>query len=80
MKRESIRPLFLNELRGLHSGELWLTKVLPDLAKGVHSQELRGAFNQHLKETEEQLSRMERSCALLGENPKGKRRKACRAS
>jgi hypothetical protein len=62
---KSIRPLFVNELRDLHSAELWLTQVPPDLARGVHSRELRGALEQHVhvKETEEQLSRVERIMA-----------------
>jgi ferritin-like metal-binding protein YciE len=74
VKRESLRELFLNELRDLYSGEIWLTKVLPDLARRVHSQELRAAFDQHLNEAEDQLHRIERIFAHLGENPKGKRR------
>jgi ferritin-like metal-binding protein YciE len=71
--RGSLRALFLNELRDLYDGEIWLTKVLPDLARGVHSQELRATVNQHLKETQEQLNRIEKIFAQLGENPKGKR-------
>ena len=73
MKRGSLRALFLNELRDLYDGEIWLTKVLPDLAMAVHSQELRATVNQHLKETQEQLNRIEKIFAHLGENPKGKR-------
>jgi len=75
VKRESLRALFLNELRDLHSGEICLTKVLPDLARAVHSRELRAAFDRYLAETEGQLNRIERIFAHLGEDPKGKRRK-----
>lgn len=75
MKRESLRALFLDELRDLHSGEICLTKVLPDLARAVHSRELRAAFDQYLAETDGQLNRIERIFAHLGENPKGKRRR-----
>ena len=73
MKRGGLRTLFLNELRDLHDGETWLTRVLPDLAKGAHSQELHTTFNQLLKTTQEQLTRTEKIFAHLSENPKGKR-------
>lgn len=73
MKRGSLRAFFLNELRDLYDGEIWLTKVLPDLARGVRSEELRATVNQHLKQTQEQLNRIEKIFAHLGENPKGKR-------
>jgi ferritin-like metal-binding protein YciE len=75
VKRESLKALFLNELRDLHSGEIWLIRVLPDLARAVHSRELRAAFDQYLAATEEQLNCIGRIFAHLDENPKCKRRK-----
>lgn len=71
MKIDSMEKLFVDELRDLYSAETQITKALPKMAKASASNELRAAFEQHLKETEEQVQRLEQIFETLGESPKG---------
>jgi len=64
--------LFIAELKDLYSAERQITKVLPKLAKAAASEELRSAFENHLKETEGQIERLEKVFEILGASPKGK--------
>jgi ferritin-like metal-binding protein YciE len=72
MKLDTLQKLFLNELRDLYHAEGQLLKALPKMAQGASSEELRNAFETHLKETENHVERLEEVFELLGETPKGK--------
>jgi ferritin-like metal-binding protein YciE len=71
MTIDSMEKLFVDELRDLYSAETQITKALPKLAKASSSNELRAAFEHHLKETEEQVKRLDQIFETLGESPKG---------
>ena len=71
-----LHELFLDELADIYNAEQQLTKALPKMAKAAESDELREAFEQHLEETEEHISRLEKVTRQLGENLK---RKTCQA-
>lgn len=43
-----------------------MTKALPKMAKAAASPELKAGFEQHLKETDGQLKRLEDVCKQLG--------------
>ena len=58
MKFSSLKDLYLEQLKDLHSAETQLTKALPKMAKAASSQELKAAFTEHLAETKEQLARL----------------------
>jgi ferritin-like metal-binding protein YciE len=72
MKLDTLQKLFLQELRDLYHAEGQLLKALPKMAEGATSEELRNAFETHLKETEEHIERLEEVFELLGETPRGK--------
>ena len=72
----ALRELFLEELADIHSAEQQLTKALPKMAKAAESEELRRAFEEHLEQTEEQISRLDQVFESLGEKMK---RKTCKA-
>jgi len=76
MKLDSLRDVFLEELKDLYNAENQLTKALPKLAKAASSEELRTAFENHLQETESQIERLETIFQQLNANAKGKRCKA----
>ena len=57
--------LLVDELRGLYSAERQLAKVLPRLARGAESGDLRTAFTAHLAETLAHVRRIEKSLRLL---------------
>jgi ferritin-like metal-binding protein YciE len=76
MKLESLHDLFVDELRDLYNAETQLVKALPKMAKAAASEELRAAFESHLKETEGQVQRLEAVFKQIDASPKGKK---CRA-
>lgn len=72
MSVDTVEKLFVNELKDLYSAENQITKALPKMAKAATSNELRAAFESHLKETEGQVQRLERIFEILGKAPGGK--------
>jgi ferritin-like metal-binding protein YciE len=71
-----LHELFLDELADVHNAEQQLTKALPKMAKTAESDELRRAFEEHLQQTREHVSRLEQVAKNLGESIK---RKTCAA-
>ena len=65
-----LKEFFLDQLRDIYWAENKLVKTLPKLSEAAHSDELRAAFDSHLTETEEHVSRLEEVFSLLGEEPK----------
>lgn len=76
MKLDSLKDLYIDELRDLYNAENQLVKALPKIAKGASTPELQSAIGHHLEETKGQVNRLETIFRELGVNPKGKR---CRA-
>lgn len=72
MKLDNLRKLYTEELRDIYNAENQLLKALPKMAKGASSDELRQAFENHLKETEGQVERLDEIFEHLNESPKGK--------
>ena len=72
MAVQSLEDMFLEELKDVYNAENQILKALPRMAKKASATELRRAFEQHLKQTEVQVQRLERVFATLDEKPKGK--------
>src|SRR6476660_521313 len=72
MNLETLKELYVNELRDLYNAENQLVKALPKMAKGASSPELKDAFDQHLEQTKGHVERLEQLFEQLGDNPKGK--------
>ena len=73
---DTLRELLVEELKDLYSAEKQITKALPRMAKKAKNPELKRAFEQHLKETEGQITRLEKVFERLGEKAKAKTCKA----
>jgi ferritin-like metal-binding protein YciE len=73
MKLKDLNSLFLHELKDLYSAEKQLIKALPKMAKGAANEELRQAFEHHLKETESQLERLDNIFDELDVAPRGQK-------
>jgi ferritin-like metal-binding protein YciE len=69
----TIKDLLESEIKDLYSAEKQLTKAIPKMAKGSNNEELASAFKAHLKETEGQITRLERVAKLLDTTPTGKK-------
>ena len=68
-----MRQLYVNELKDLYNAETQLVKVLPKMAKASSNAELRQGFEEHLRQTSEQVSRLEQIFDMLGEKATGKK-------
>jgi ferritin-like metal-binding protein YciE len=76
MATEALRELFIEELKDIYDAEHRITQALPKLAKAAHSHELISAFEDHLRQTQEQVNRLEQVLDAL-EEPLA--RKTCKA-
>jgi ferritin-like metal-binding protein YciE len=71
--KQTIKDLLEDEVKDLYSAEKQLTKAIPKMAQGSHDASLATAFKNHLKETEEQVARLEEVGRLLDIKPAGKK-------
>jgi len=76
MSNESLKKLYVDELKDLYSAEKQLTKALPRMAKAATNDSLREAFEQHLQETEGHVERLEQIFNQLSMNGRGAKCKA----
>src|SRR5688572_14431862 len=76
MTMDTLQELYLDQLQDIYDAEKQLIKALPKMAKTATHEELKAAFEQHLEQTQEQVTRLERIFQDLGEKPKGKKCKA----
>lgn len=71
MKLNTMKDLFVDQLRDLYSAEDQLTKALPKMAQAASSSDLQKAFRDHLNETQHQKQRLEQIFADMGMSPQG---------
>ena len=68
----TLREAFLDEIRDIYHAEKQLVKALPKMAQAASNPELKSAIENHLAETENQVSRLEQVFELVGEKPQTK--------
>jgi ferritin-like metal-binding protein YciE len=71
MKLESLKDLYIHELKDLHSAEKQITKALPKMAEAASSDELATAFREHLDQTHEHIWRLKKILGRHGESFRG---------
>ena len=69
----TIKDLFEEEIKDLYSAEKQLTKAIPKMVKGASNEDLKTAFEGHLKETEDQVARLEKVAQMMQFKPTGKK-------
>ena len=72
-KVRTLEDLYVDLLKDLYSAENQLVKALPKMAKSAQSSDLRKAFQDHLRQTEGQVKRIERIFSELEGSPRGKK-------
>ncbi|HVJ06853.1 MAG TPA: ferritin-like domain-containing protein [Acidisarcina sp.] len=72
MKIDTLKELYVEELRDLYSAETQSLKALPRMVRAANNVHLKEAFQSHLHETEEQVQRLEQIFAIVGATPKGR--------
>lgn len=71
-EKNTLHDAFLDELRDMYHAEKQLTSALPKLAKKAKNPDLADAFQSHLAETENHVTRLEQVFEELGETAKAK--------
>jgi len=61
-----LNELFLDQLEGMYNSENQIIDSLPKLIKLASNNELKDALSKHLKETENQVVRLEKIFSILG--------------
>lgn len=72
-KIATLEDLYTDMLKDLYSAEKQLVKALPKMAKAAQSSDLQKAFQDHLKQTEGHVERIERIFAEMDGSPRGKK-------
>ena len=72
-KMATLEDLYTDMLKDMYSAEKQLVKALPKLAKNAQSPDLKKAFQEHLKQTEGHVERIERIFSDMEGSPRGKK-------
>jgi ferritin-like metal-binding protein YciE len=70
MTINAMEDLLLQELNELYGAEQLILAALPKMAKAAHDDKLKSAFETHLKQTRDQVERLNRIYKLFGTEPK----------
>jgi ferritin-like metal-binding protein YciE len=73
MPKDSLRALYVEELKDLYNAERQLVKALPRMARSAKNTRLKQVFTDHLALTKGHVARLERIFSLLDESPRGRR-------
>jgi ferritin-like metal-binding protein YciE len=76
MNLDTLKDLYVDVLRDLYDAENRILKALPKMAKAASSIELQEGFQEHLRQSEEHVGRLDRVFEYVGEPA---RRKKCKA-
>ncbi len=72
-KMQTLEDMYMDLLKDLYSAEKQLVKALPKMAKNADASDLQDAFQEHLKQTEGHVDRIERIFSDMGGSPRGKK-------
>jgi ferritin-like metal-binding protein YciE len=73
MELNTLKDLYIEELKDLYSAEKQIVKALPRMIRATKHAELKAAFTTHLNQTAEHARRLEEICKELGVSPRGKK-------
>ena len=73
MKLETLKDLYIHELKDLYSAEKQLIKALPKMAKAASNAKLKAGFEKHLEETKEHVARLEKILGTHNQTTRGPR-------
>ena len=72
-KTSLLEKFFVEQLKDMYYAEQHLVKALPEMINAASSEELEDAFEDHLKQTERHVKRLEKVFKLLKQKPEGKK-------
>ena len=71
MNHNTLKDLYIHELKDIYSAEKQLIKALPKMAKAATNADLKAGFETHLEETKEHAVRLEKLLASHDESTRG---------
>ena len=72
-KDNQLQKFFLDQLKDIYYAEQQLLKTLNEMKSACTTEELEDAFEEHQKQTERQVKRLEKVFQLMNEKPEGKK-------
>jgi ferritin-like metal-binding protein YciE len=69
MNLNTLHDVYVHQLKDLYSAEKQIVEALPKMAKAASSDDLRNAFQSHLKQSEIHMERVRQILDELDENP-----------
>lgn len=71
MKLETLKDLYILELKDLYSAEKQIIAALPKMAKAATNEKLAAGFKEHLEQTREHAARLEKILTRHGQTTRG---------
>ena len=71
-KMRILEAMYVDLLKDLYSAEKQLVRALPKMAKNAQASDLSQAFQNHLRQTEGHVDRLERIFSDMSGSPRGK--------
>ncbi|HEY0432344.1 MAG TPA: DUF892 family protein, partial [Chitinophagaceae bacterium] len=68
-----LEKFFVDQLKDIYYAEEQIIKALPKMAQATTTEELEDAFNDHLRQTERHVKRLEKVFQSIGKEPEGKK-------
>jgi ferritin-like metal-binding protein YciE len=75
MQLHTLEDLYIHELKDLYSAEKQLIRALPKMAKAADNEQLSSGFSEHLEQTKEHASRLEK---ILSDHKQSTRGAKCK--
>jgi ferritin-like metal-binding protein YciE len=73
VQMNSLRELYVEELRDLYSAENQILKALPRMIRAASNKDLQRAFTLHERQTQQHVKRLDRVFRMLDESSRGKK-------
>src|SRR5207302_9061910 len=71
MKLETLKDLYIHELKDLYSAEEQIIKALPKMVKAATDKQLAAGFEEHFEQTKEHAARLEKILRIHDESTRG---------
>ncbi len=71
MKLETLKDLYIHELKDLYSAEKQIIKALPKMAKAAANKQLAAGFEEHFEQTKDHAARLEKILTSYDESTRG---------
>jgi ferritin-like metal-binding protein YciE len=68
-----LEKFFIDQLKDIYYAEQQLLKAIPEMQKACSTEELEDAFEDHTKQTERHVKRLEKIFQLIGQQAEGKK-------